>query len=428
MHIILIAIIAILLIYIIVNQQQSTPQNRDNDKQAALPVDADHAIDTQQQFVFISKGKLFLKNTSSQVEEIHSPYVQEMIDRMNRKKQLHGWKQNTSLSQSFVGQSGPAAKDQVELQVVSAQFSKGNKLIYFMKDSHVGGLFEYDAATKSEKRLLHKQNLFFENLSINPGNEQILCSEQHTNGIANIVVMNNDGNDYRQLTEGDTVDSAPAWIPDDDNNILYQSAGLARSEEGYVIAHGPSAIKMLDLKNSDVATVLEDASTDYLQPRVDRHGNLYFIQRPYEAQQYGGTNLLLDTVLFPFRLARAVFHYLNFFSLMYSRKPLTSADGPRVEADIKTMLIKGKRIDAERALRSENRVNGIPSLVPRSWQLVKRTKSGSETILATNVASFDIASDGTLLYSNGYAVFQLAPDNHSQVILRDKLIGDVIAY
>lgn len=426
MHIILIAIIAILLIYIIVNQQQSTSKTQSNDEPVALPVVTSQSSNNQQRFIFISKGKLFLKDNANQLEQIHSPYIQEMIDRLNRKKQMHGWKQNTSLGQSFVGQGGSVAADQVELQVVSAQFSN-NKLIYFMKDSHVGGLFEYDTTTKNEKRLLHKQNLFLENLSVNPVNDKIICCEQHTNGIANIVMMSNDGNDYQQLTEGDTVDSSPTWTPGEDNSILYQSAGLARSEEGYVIAHGPSAIKMLDLQNNDVVSVLEDSDTDFLQPRVDRQGNLYFIRRPYEAQQYGGTNLMLDTILFPFRLARAVFHYLNFFSLMYSRKPLTSAEGPKVEADIKDMLIKGKRIDAEKALRSENRINGIPSLVPRSWQLVKRTTNGDETILATNVASFDISSDDSILYSNGYAVFQLAPDNQSQVILRDKLIADVIS-
>jgi len=55
----------------------------------------------------------------------------------------------------------------VELQVISAQFSADNKLLYFLKDSHVRGLFEYDAATKSGRRLLRKQNLFYENLTVN---------------------------------------------------------------------------------------------------------------------------------------------------------------------------------------------------------------------------------------------------------------------
>jgi hypothetical protein len=425
MHIIVIAAIAVIVIYIYLSNQQRPPQT--NDDSGSLPLHIDQAAGNSREFIFISKGKLFLKTNAGQIEQIHSPYVQEMIDRMERKKQLHGWKENTTLNTSFTGQGESLAADQVELQVVSAQFSADNKLIYFLKDSHVGGLFEYDAATKSERRLLHKQNLCYENLIVNRDNGKILCSQTQANGIANIVMLSEDGGNNRQLTEGDTVDSSPAWIPGEDTKILYQSSGLARSEDGYVIAYGPTSVKLLDIENNSVMSILDNPGFDFLQPRVDSKGDLYFIKRPYEAQNYGGANLLLDFLFFPFRLLRALFHYLNFFSLMYSRKPLTTASGPKVNADIKDLLIKGKRIDAEKAMRKESRVNGVPSLVPKSWQLVKKTQTGNETVLATNVASFDITSDDEILYSNGYAVFQLEADSQSKVILRNKLIADIVA-
>ena len=44
-----------------------------------------------------------------------------------------------------------------------------------------------------------------------------------------------------------------------------------------------------------------------------------------------------------------------------------------------------------------------------------------------HVVSFDIASDGTILFSNGYGVFALDGANPPQILLRDKLIADVIA-
>ena len=43
------------------------------------------------------------------------------------------------------------------------------------------------------------------------------------------------------------------------------------------------------------------------------------------------------------------------------------------------------------------------------------------------MASFDIASDGTILFSNGYGVFALDGTNPPQVLLRDTLVADVIA-
>ena len=110
---------------------------------------------------------------------------------------------------------------------------------------------------------------------------------------------------------------------------------------------------------------------------------------------------------------------------MYTRKPLTSASGPEVQADLKEMLVKGKRIDAEKALRKESRINGVRSLVPRSWQLICRTRDGDEQVLAGNVAAFDITADGELVYTNGFGVFLLDGGNASRVILRDRLIAEL---
>jgi hypothetical protein len=244
----------------------------------------------------------------------------------------------------------------------------------------------------------------------------VLCAQQGKSGVANIVVMDADGNNYRELTGGDTVDAAPAWVPGQPGLVLFQSSGLARNPAGYVVAHGPTSIQMANTAAGSLAVVLEDARLDFLQPGVGPDGFLYFIRRPYEAPRHGAQNILTDMLMFPFRLLQAVVHYLNFFSLMYSRKPLIMASGPVVQADLKE--IQGKRLDAQAALRGGVRLNGVPSLVPASWQLVRRSPHGQEHVLASHVASFDIAADGTVLFSNGYGVFALDGSNPPQVLLK----------
>jgi hypothetical protein len=174
-----------------------------------------------------------------------------------------------------------------------------------------------------------------------------------------------------------------------------------------------------------VSPILDDARFDYLRPRVDATGNLYFIRRPYELPKYETKNIVLDTLLFPFRLVRALFHYLNFFSLMYSRKPLTSASGPERQADIKEIMMQGKRIDAQKAIREFGLVRGVPSLVPASWELVKRDEAGHETILARNVASYDLSSDGTVVHSNGFGIFVLGEQAQSLLAHKDQMIGEI---
>lgn len=377
---------------------------------------------------FVSRGKLFHWSAGQAgVREIQSPYVQGVMDRAERSRRLHGWKEGTAFGSAF-SRGGPrgGASDAQPIRATSIQFTGPGRVLYFLRDDNVGGLFEQDLSSGSERRVVHKQHLAFEDLRLSPDGARLLCSQGAKNGTANIALMTVEGADYRELTGGDTVDTAPAWIPDDPDRVLFQSAGLARDPNGFAIAQGPSSIQMAHLKEGTLTPVREDAGHDFLHPRVAPDGGLYFIQRPYEPPRYGTGQALRDALFFPFRLLRAVFHYLNFFSLMYTRKPLTTAGGPEMQGDLKEILLKGKRIDAEEMLRKGRLVSGVPSLVPASWVLVRRDRSGSEQVLARHVCSFDIAADGTILFSNGCGVFSLGDPKAPRVLLRDQLIADVV--
>ena len=376
---------------------------------------------------FISNGKLFYQGPGQELRELQSPHVRTVMERMERHQQLHGWKEGTAFGRSFTGRDRHVSTDAVGIQATSVQFAAHDRVLYFLRDDSFGGLFEYDLALDAEKRLLHKQYLSLEDLRLHPDGHRLLGAQHARNGAASIVVMDADGGNYRELTSGDTVDTAPAWVPDQADAVLFQSSGLARNQAGHVLALGPTSIQMADTAAGSLTVIVEDPRFDFLQPRVGADGFLYFIRRPYETPRYGMENAAIDALMFPFRLLRALFHYLNFFSLMYTRKPLITASGPAVQADLKDILIKGKRLDAEAALRTGVQLNGVPSLVPASWQLICRSPQGEEHVLASHVASFDIASDGTILFSNGYGVFALDGANPPQVLLRDQLIGDVIA-
>lgn len=384
----------------------------------APPPQSDLIGEWQHALAFISNGKLFYQAPGRELRELQSPHVRAVMDRMERHQQLHGWKEGTAFARSFTGRDRHVSADAVGIQATSAQFVAHDRVLYFLRDDSFGGLFEYDLLQDTETRLLHKQYLSLEDLRVHPDDNRVLCAQHARNGAANIVVMDADAGNYRELTSGDTVDAAPAWVPGQADAVLFQSAGLARNPAGYVLAQGPTSIQMADTATGSLTMILEHPRVDFLQPRVGTNGFLYFIRRPYEAPRYGVESAVVDTLMFPFRLLRALIHYLNFFSLMYTRKPLMTASGPEVQADLKDIVIKGKRLDAEAALRSSVRVNGVPSLVPASWQLVCRSPRGEEQVLASHVASFDIASDDTILISNGYAVFALDDANVPQLLLK----------
>jgi hypothetical protein len=385
------------------------------------------AAHAEHPFAFLSNGLLFYRERGGKVRQLHSPYAQESVDRRERARARHSWKQGTSFGIAAGGGMRNFEMADAPVLVTSAAFEASGNLLYFLKDDNVGGLFRRDAASGNEVRVVLRQNFHLGDLSLSPDGTSLAASAQQSDGAANIALLSNEGSNYREVTGGDTVDSAPAWIPGAPNRLLFQSAGLARNEQGYVVAQGPTSIQMLDMESRSVESILENPSFDYLKPRVSPTGNLLFIRRPFEAPRYGMGSILADTLLFPIRLLRAVFHYLNFFSLMYTRKPLTSASGPAMQADIKNILLQGRRIDAQKALSSERPVQGVPSLVPNSWELVSRSREGVERILATNVASYDIGSEGTIVYSNGRGVFVLEQDGSPRLAATDELIADVVA-
>jgi hypothetical protein len=114
---------------------------------------------------------------------------------------------------------------------------------------------------------------------------------------------------------------------------------------------------------------------------------------------------------------------------MYTRKPLTTAGGPGQTADLKSIYVQGRRIDAQRSLRSAGSVQGVPSLVPANWQLIRREQNGNEVVLATNVLSYDFAGDGTIIYTNGQGVFSINTGGVSQsttLLLEGHLVTEVV--
>ncbi|MCP4694747.1 MAG: hypothetical protein GY859_42360, partial [Desulfobacterales bacterium] len=266
-------------------------------------------------------------------------------------------------------------------------------------------------------------------LDANPETGELLCSQYFPNGTANIILVNKEGGDATQITEGDSIDEAPAWMPGEERRVLFQTSGVARNADGFAMGRGAATIQALDLDNNRLTPVLENPKYDYMQPRISPDGYMYYIRRPHEkpGAGYSPGAFIGDFFLFPFRLIRAVFHYLNFFSMIYTKKPLKTASGPQVkEEDLKNMMIKGKRIDAEKALRKGSRGKGVPSLVPSSWILIKRDANGAEEVIARSVVSYAIDQDGSIAYTNGGGVFTLDDKKRSRLIIKDSLIEDVI--
>jgi hypothetical protein len=155
---------------------------------------------------------------------------------------------------------------------------------------------------------------------------------------------------------------------------------------------------------------------------------VYFIRRPYQPDgaPVSPWKVALDVLLFPFRLARAIVHFLNFISLMFARKPLMTAGGPPKEGpDQRYLMLWGKVIDAEKTLR-QNRKDDGDALVPKDWRLIHRDSDGKETVLATRVVAYDVSPDGRIVYTDGSRAYARDPgESNWRELLRGKLVERV---
>jgi hypothetical protein len=61
-------------------------------------------------------------------------------------------------------------------------------------------------------------------------------------------------------------------------------------------------------------------------------------------------------------------------------------------------------------------------LVPNSWQLVRRAANGAEEVIAKGVLAYDLAPDGSLVYSNGNAIFLRDPQGKSRRLVVESMI------
>lgn len=383
---------------------------------------------------YIAQGKLHLLEAAGTTRQIDSQFAQEFINRSVQIAERRAWKNNGG-SGMWQGTNLWNVKDDFDPSAVRISFSDvtpgtaPGEIVYCLQTERVSGMFTYRLDEARETRLFHKNDFPLGDLCRRPGEATVVASLQKPSGVSHLIQFRDDSPHYQEITEGDSRDEAPHWSRHDPAKLLYQSAGVGRNGEGYCTGYGPSALMQLDMVTGELATLLESAGHDLLQPRTNAAGDVFFIRRPWQAEPWRQgyfLRALKDFVLFPFRLLRAFVDYLNVFSMVYSRKPLKTAGGPRLpEQDLSRALLRGRFLNVQKALDRYQGHDDAPALVPRDWELVKRGADGKETVLARGVSAFDVSADGAIVYSNGTGIFRLK-DGTSERIGRSWMIEKLV--
>jgi hypothetical protein len=389
----------------------------------------------QQAVAYLAQGKLHLRGDGT-AETVESQFGRSLRERASQIHNRHAWKMQGRGAQFMGGaalwasQAGDPGQFRIAITSIAPGRNAG-ELLYSLETDEISGIFTVDSAGV-EQRLFHTADFRVRHVSLNPDRSSIAASIFHHNVTSNIAVLQVEGTDFFEATDGDSFDLAPRWVPGGRRRLVFQSAGVGRDGSGRFAGLGPFSVQELDLDSGDLACLAEEEGFDLLGPQKTEDGALYYIRRPYETGQRKVSVLgaLKDTALFPFRMAHAIFQFFNFFSMRYTGKPLATGKGAaQRQPDLKQMMVWGNLIDADRAAR-ENQLGqtDAPDLVPSSWQLVRRSPDGETQVLAKGILSFDIADDGALVYSNGSAIHRRpGGGGREERILVGKMIEQVTA-
>jgi hypothetical protein len=387
----------------------------------------------QHRLAYLAQGKLQIQEGDGAPRVVDSEFGFSLRERAYQIQNRRAWK-TRGFGAQFMGlnQRMQPEPDTSDFPIIFTSVARGcapGEVLYSLETTDISGVFAVDAGG-SERRLFHTADFRVRDLAAHPDGSGIAVSVSHGGMDANIAVMNGDGSNLREVSEGDSLDMAPHWDPGPRRRLVFQSAGLGRGAAGRLAERGPFTIRQLDLESGELACLAEDPHADFLGPQWGADGALYYVRRPYgnEAPGLHPLDALQATVMLPFRVVFGILHFLSAFAMLYGGKQPGLPGLGKSERTTEHIRVWGETIAVGRTiLEKRGGEPDAPSLVPASWQLIRQSAGGKD-VLADGVLSFDIAPDRSIVYSNGRSVYRIGADGPgSERVLVGTLIEQVAA-
>jgi len=371
--------------------------------------------------VYTSGNKFFIK-TDLNTMSYSSQKIENYVNNIKSIKQRNDWK-TSGTGARFMGTYIYDVADDFYGGSINGASFMGDEIIYSATTGEVGGIYrktlQKDAIeghiTASQNILISKIAVFNDNCVVSIGNE----NERH------IATLDVKTGRYRELTEGDVLEDYPSYSKDG-KKIYFSCAGVAFSSEGESIDIGPYGILFYDNDSGTVEEVVASNKFNYIAPKEDKDGNLMFIKRPYSTSGIGMT--LIDIVLFPIRIIKAIGGWLNFFSIRYGGEALSSGrDVKSKQKSKQELFFEGNIINAQKTLK-ENKQCGekFPGIIPRNWELTRLEENGKQTCIKKGVMDYTVCENGDIIYSNGNAVIRLSVNGSEQLLEKSQMAENLI--
>ncbi|MHC4743930.1 MAG: hypothetical protein ACYS8Z_18590 [Planctomycetota bacterium] len=379
---------------------------------------------------FISDGRLLIRTENGELREITSKFAKEKAEDAEQQRSLHGWKTKGKEGSPYFnadvvwgGQASLKSFSRFKFKTVT--YGGPDTIYYLITNNSMTGLFKYSISEDSELRLFHRQEFHECGMDYSPVRDKFVAATGREDGSVGIELLNNEGKYEETITAGDSKDSNPSFSRKNPQEILYQTAGIARSDEGFIYVYSPEAINKIDLETGKITELLQDDHYDFLMPRDDAEGNVYCIRRPYKAPwHFASLRTLLYIIMFPIHLVIAIVRFLDAFVKLFGLKAQRPA-GPNIgpEPGSKHLRVLGQTIDLAK-IQAKAKLGAEPSLVGRHCELVKLTEEGQIEVVAKKVSSFDIDEEGAIHVTNGFRVNKVSESQNTPVF-KHKIIEDL---
>ena len=371
---------------------------------------------------YLAQGKIF-RVTNQQKTQLPSEAVEKYRRNIREINKNKAWK-TSGTGAMFMGVYDELEADQhTYAQVESFLVLDAQNLLYAANLENSCGIYLRDLpeAEAADRFILRRNDTNIFNIDYQPTSKKIIASVSDGGIEKHLALCSSDSTTYHIITEGESVDIHPHFSRQNPDLVYFSSAGIYYNPHKGTAHFSNYALSTLDLASGEITEILSDETYDYLHPKEDPSGRLHCLRIKKGPAKNKGTRII-DILLAPIRLLKAIFNWLNFFSQRYSGEPLTKQTSGHNPAksqakSAEEIFIADNLINAEQALK-ENSQQGekYPGIAPRSWELMARQADGSFASVKKGLIDYSFDNQGQLIYSNGRYIIRRQADGTEEVL------------
>ncbi|MBO5889299.1 MAG: hypothetical protein J6Q58_04080 [Clostridia bacterium] len=375
--------------------------------------------------IIFNSGMKILEYSSGKVTEHNSDFFDRYIINSIRESEKDAWK-HSGAGAEFRGDAinnlrNKQSNEIIRSEITSLSFIDNENINYSLFINEISAVYGKNLSDKksSESHILHDNNLIIKGSS--EVNGKIALTVSNDSVTSHLAIYSKLDNDYRLVTDGDSCDEYPSYSNSNDGVILFSSKGVGRDYNGNFVEYSPSSIFTYNEYSLEVNEIFANPDYSFIKPKQNKNGEIYAIRKPIKERKQ--SNLLLNVLLIPFRLVKAIYYMFESFTKAYTGKGFTensSNPAKRNDKNPRQIFIDGNLIYADKEYKLNKKHAGdLAGIIPRSYELVKLLNNGEVEVIKKGVIAYDFCDDGFIV-SNGKYILK-TDGNKTEKITECKL-------